>query len=157
MRTESRVRTCLNQPIWLPGLPPYPAAILNFFTLFLSLSSIFSPLCQSHDITSSKMSAFFFFFQHGHFLSTIKLLEAVKENFGEAQRASCQWWWSHIDRQAPTVGGGGCACLELLHSTLLICSGCDIMIEMHQNGELIEELHKIGLKSALETTDDKKE
>jgi len=36
--------------------------------------------------------------------------------------------------------------------------GCDIMIEMHQNGELIEELKKIGLKSALETTDsDKKD
>ncbi len=27
--------------------------------------------------------------------------------------------------------------------------GCDIMIQMHQNGELIEELQKIGLKSAL--------
>jgi len=29
--------------------------------------------------------------------------------------------------------------------------GCDIMIEMHQSGELIEELDKIGLKSALKT------
>ena len=32
--------------------------------------------------------------------------------------------------------------------------GCDIMIEMHQNGELIEELKKIGLNSALETSDE---
>jgi len=29
--------------------------------------------------------------------------------------------------------------------------GCDIMIEMHQSGELIEELDKIGIKSALKT------
>lgn len=29
--------------------------------------------------------------------------------------------------------------------------GCDIMIEMHQNGELIQELQKIGIKSALDT------
>ena len=27
--------------------------------------------------------------------------------------------------------------------------GCDIMIEMHKNGELIEELKKIGLRSSL--------
>lgn len=27
--------------------------------------------------------------------------------------------------------------------------GCDIMIEMHQNGDLIEELNKIGIRSAL--------
>ncbi|XP_070578936.1 glutaredoxin-related protein 5, mitochondrial-like [Ptychodera flava] len=27
--------------------------------------------------------------------------------------------------------------------------GCDIMIQMHQEGELIEELQKIGIKSAL--------
>lgn len=27
--------------------------------------------------------------------------------------------------------------------------GCDIMIEMHQNGELIEELKKLGIQSAL--------
>ncbi|PAA93215.1 hypothetical protein BOX15_Mlig030987g1, partial [Macrostomum lignano] len=27
--------------------------------------------------------------------------------------------------------------------------GCDVLIKMHQNGELIEELKKIGIKSAL--------
>ncbi|XP_071962179.1 glutaredoxin-related protein 5, mitochondrial-like [Antedon mediterranea] len=27
--------------------------------------------------------------------------------------------------------------------------GCDIMLQMHQNGELIEELQKIGIRSAL--------
>jgi len=27
--------------------------------------------------------------------------------------------------------------------------GCDIMIDMHQKGELIEELQKIGIRSAL--------
>nr|CAD7613222.1 unnamed protein product [Timema genevievae] len=27
--------------------------------------------------------------------------------------------------------------------------GCDIMLQMHQNGELIEELRKAGIKSAL--------
>jgi len=27
--------------------------------------------------------------------------------------------------------------------------GCDIMIEMHQKGELVEELQKIGIRSAL--------
>ncbi|XP_071478490.1 glutaredoxin-related protein 5, mitochondrial-like [Diadema antillarum] len=27
--------------------------------------------------------------------------------------------------------------------------GCDIMIQMHQNGDLIEELKKIGIRSAL--------
>ncbi|GAB0092760.1 Glutaredoxin [Sergentomyia squamirostris] len=27
--------------------------------------------------------------------------------------------------------------------------GCDIMLQMHQNGELIEELKKVGIKSAL--------
>lgn len=27
--------------------------------------------------------------------------------------------------------------------------GCDILLQMHQNGELIEELEKIGIKSAL--------
>ncbi|KAI4477335.1 hypothetical protein M0802_014740 [Mischocyttarus mexicanus] len=27
--------------------------------------------------------------------------------------------------------------------------GCDILLEMHKNGELIEELKKIGIKSAL--------
>lgn len=27
--------------------------------------------------------------------------------------------------------------------------GCDIMLQMHQNGELIEELKKVGITSAL--------
>ena len=27
--------------------------------------------------------------------------------------------------------------------------GCDIMLQMHQSGELIEELQKCGIKSAL--------
>jgi len=27
--------------------------------------------------------------------------------------------------------------------------GCDIMIEMHQKGELVEELKKVGIRSAL--------
>jgi monothiol glutaredoxin len=27
--------------------------------------------------------------------------------------------------------------------------GCDILLEMHKNGELIEELKKAGIKSAL--------
>lgn len=27
--------------------------------------------------------------------------------------------------------------------------GCDIMLQMHQNGELIEQLQKAGIKSAL--------
>jgi glutaredoxin len=27
--------------------------------------------------------------------------------------------------------------------------GCDIMLQMHQNGELIEELKKVGIKSFL--------
>ena len=27
--------------------------------------------------------------------------------------------------------------------------GCDIMLEMHQNGELIEELKKVGIRSLL--------
>lgn len=27
--------------------------------------------------------------------------------------------------------------------------GCDILLEMHQNGELVEELKKAGIKSAL--------
>lgn len=37
--------------------------------------------------------------------------------------------------------------------------GCDIMLQMHQNGELIEELKKVGIKSALvdaEGADEKK-
>ena len=28
--------------------------------------------------------------------------------------------------------------------------GCDILLEMHRNGELIEELEKIGIKSLLD-------
>ncbi|GBP48708.1 Glutaredoxin-related protein 5, mitochondrial [Eumeta japonica] len=35
--------------------------------------------------------------------------------------------------------------------------GCDIMLQMHQSGELIEELKKIGIKSALLAEDSKKE
>ena len=27
--------------------------------------------------------------------------------------------------------------------------GCDILLQMHQSGELVEELNKIGIKSAL--------
>jgi monothiol glutaredoxin len=27
--------------------------------------------------------------------------------------------------------------------------GCDIMLQMHQNGELVEELRKAGIRSAL--------
>ena len=27
--------------------------------------------------------------------------------------------------------------------------GCDVMLEMHQNGDLIEELQKVGIRSAL--------
>lgn len=27
--------------------------------------------------------------------------------------------------------------------------GCDIVLQMHQNGELIEELQKVGITSAL--------
>ncbi|XP_055641619.1 glutaredoxin-related protein 5, mitochondrial [Toxorhynchites rutilus septentrionalis] len=37
--------------------------------------------------------------------------------------------------------------------------GCDIMLQMHQNGELIDELKKAGIKSALTneySTDEKK-
>ncbi|XP_037050711.1 glutaredoxin-related protein 5, mitochondrial [Bradysia coprophila] len=35
--------------------------------------------------------------------------------------------------------------------------GCDIMLQMHQNGELVEELAKVGIKSALvDESDDKK-
>jgi monothiol glutaredoxin len=32
--------------------------------------------------------------------------------------------------------------------------GCDIMLSMHQNGELIEELGKVGIKSALLTAEE---
>ena len=31
--------------------------------------------------------------------------------------------------------------------------GCDILLQMHQSGELVEELNKIGIKSALLTGD----
>ena len=31
--------------------------------------------------------------------------------------------------------------------------GCDILLQMHQSGELVEELGKIGIKSALLTED----
>lgn len=35
--------------------------------------------------------------------------------------------------------------------------GCDIMVQMHQNGELVEELAKAGIKSALvDESEDKK-
>lgn len=34
--------------------------------------------------------------------------------------------------------------------------GCDIMLEMHQNGELIDELKKVGIRSALLDNPDKK-
>jgi monothiol glutaredoxin len=30
-----------------------------------------------------------------------------------------------------------------------LLGGCDIMIQLHQNGELIEELNKVGIRSAL--------
>lgn len=35
--------------------------------------------------------------------------------------------------------------------------GCDIMLQMHQSGELIEELKKVGIKSALLTAEEAKE
>jgi monothiol glutaredoxin len=41
--------------------------------------------------------------------------------------------------------------------------GCDIFLTMHQSGELVEELEKIGIKSALlstitdDSTEDKKD
>ena len=34
--------------------------------------------------------------------------------------------------------------------------GCDIMLEMHQNGEFIDELKKVGIRSALLDEPDKK-
>lgn len=34
--------------------------------------------------------------------------------------------------------------------------GCDILLEMHQNGEFIDELKKIGIRSALLDNPDKK-
>ena len=35
--------------------------------------------------------------------------------------------------------------------------GCDILLQLHQSGELIEELEKIGIKSALITTEEDKD
>lgn len=35
--------------------------------------------------------------------------------------------------------------------------GCDILLQMHKNGELVEELQKIGIKSALLEQENKKE
>ncbi|XP_004928317.1 uncharacterized protein LOC114240873 [Bombyx mandarina] len=35
--------------------------------------------------------------------------------------------------------------------------GCDIMLQMHQSGELIEELKKVGIKSALLTAEEAKQ
>jgi monothiol glutaredoxin len=34
--------------------------------------------------------------------------------------------------------------------------GCDILLQMHQNGELVEELKKVGITSALLTEEEKK-
>lgn len=34
--------------------------------------------------------------------------------------------------------------------------GCDIMLQMHQSGELVEELKKVGIKSALLTAEEEK-
>jgi len=34
--------------------------------------------------------------------------------------------------------------------------GCDILLEMHRNGELVEELEKIGIKSKLVENAEKK-
>lgn len=35
--------------------------------------------------------------------------------------------------------------------------GCDILLQMHKNGELIEELQKVGIRSALLEQEEKKE
>lgn len=35
--------------------------------------------------------------------------------------------------------------------------GCDIMLQMHQSGELVEELKKVGIKSALLAAEEKKQ
>lgn len=35
--------------------------------------------------------------------------------------------------------------------------GCDIMLQMHQSGDLIEELEKVGIKSLLVTSEEKKD
>lgn len=35
-----------------------------------------------------------------------------------------------------------------------LIGGCDILLQMHQSGDLIEELEKIGIKSALLQTED---
>ena len=34
--------------------------------------------------------------------------------------------------------------------------GCDILLQMHKNGELIDELQKAGIQSALVETEEKK-
>ncbi len=34
--------------------------------------------------------------------------------------------------------------------------GCDILLQMHQSGELVEELGKAGIKSALLTAEEEK-
>lgn len=35
--------------------------------------------------------------------------------------------------------------------------GCDILLQMHKNGELVEELQKVGIQSTLIEQEDKKE
>ena len=35
--------------------------------------------------------------------------------------------------------------------------GCDILLEMHRSGELVDELKKIGIKSKLEDEEDEDE
>lgn len=35
--------------------------------------------------------------------------------------------------------------------------GCDIMLQMHQSGELVEELKKVGIKSALLAAEESKQ
>ena len=37
-----------------------------------------------------------------------------------------------------------------------LIGGCDILLQMHQSGDLIEELEKIGIKSALQAAEDSK-
>ena len=35
--------------------------------------------------------------------------------------------------------------------------GCDILLQMHQSGELVEELGKVGIKSALLANEEKEQ
>lgn len=35
--------------------------------------------------------------------------------------------------------------------------GCDILLSMHQNGELVDELKKVGIESALKDAESTKE